>query len=140
MPLTIALIAHDATKPALIAWAERHRALLAPHAILATGTTGARLAERCPELRIERVLSGPRGGDLQIGARVAEGRVDAIVFLFDPLTAQPHEPDVRALIRVAALANLPIAVNLAGAEILAGALERMERDRGEFLPPPSRDG
>jgi methylglyoxal synthase len=125
MPLTIALIAHDATKQVLADWTERNRARLAPHAILSTGTTGGRLKERCPELQVESVLSGPKGGDLQIGARVAEGGVDAIVFLFDPLASQPHEPDVRALIRVAALKNVPIAVNLAGAEILAAALEGM---------------
>ena len=137
MPLTIALIAHDATKPALADWAERHRRALAPHAILATGTTGGLLGGRCPELRIESVLSGPKGGDLQIGARVAEGRVDAIVFLFDPLASQPHEPDVRALIRVAALRDVPIAVNLAGAEILAAALPRMaERAASSAGRPP----
>jgi methylglyoxal synthase len=143
MKLTIALIAHDATKPALIEWTARHRALLAPHAILATGTTGARLKERCPELRIEAVLSGPRGGDLQIGGRVAEGRVDAIVFLFDPLASQPHEPDVRALIRVAALRDVPIAVNLSGAEILVAALEALEarrEGRHGVLPPLAGGG
>jgi methylglyoxal synthase len=127
--LTVALIAQDATKPILAAWAVRHRALLAPHDILATATTGAVLREHCPELSVETVLSGPRGGDLQIGARVAEGRVDAIVFLFDPLVSQPHEPDARALIRVAALRDVPIAVNLATAEMLAGAIETLARAR-----------
>jgi methylglyoxal synthase len=136
MPLTLALVAHDATKPALAEWVERHRAVLAPHRILATGTTGGLLARRCPELRIDAVLSGPKGGDLQIGARVAEGGVDAIVFLFDPLQAQPHEPDVRALIRVAALRDVPIAVNLAGAEILAAALPGMTASAVGRPPPP----
>jgi methylglyoxal synthase len=123
--LTIAVIAHDASKPALVDWIGRHVATLRPHRLLATGTTGARIAERHPELPIEAVLSGPLGGDQQIGARVAEGRVDAIVFLFDPLWAQPHEPDVRALIRIAALRDVPIALNLASAELLAAALPGM---------------
>jgi methylglyoxal synthase len=123
--LTIAVIAHDASKPALVDWIGRHVATLRPHRLLATGTTGARIAERHSELPIEAVLSGPLGGDQQIGARVAEGRVDAIVFLFDPLWAQPHEPDVRALIRIAALRDVPIALNLASAELLAAALPGM---------------
>ena len=123
--LTIAVIAHDASKSALVDWVGRHVATLRPHRLLATGTTGARIAERHPELPVEAVLSGPLGGDQQIGARVAEGRVDAIVFLFDPLWAQPHEPDVRALIRIAALRDVPIALNLASAELLAAALPGM---------------
>lgn len=119
---TVALIAHDAAKPALLDWAARHETALAACRLLATGTTGTRLRERFPTLDIETVLSGPRGGDLQIGSRIAEGRVAALVFLTDPLWAQPHEPDVRALIRVATLANIPVAVNLASAELLATAL------------------
>lgn len=118
----IALIAHDTLKDALVEWVGRHRAELARHQLLATGTTGGRILDRCPELSLERLLSGPQGGDQQIGARIAEGRVDAMVFLFDPLWAQPHEPDVRALIRIAALRDLPVAVNLATAELLAAAL------------------
>ena len=101
--LDLALVAHDTKKDALIAWAERHRSLLSGHRILATGTTGQRLKEAIPELKVERVLSGPLGGDLQIGARIAEKRVDALIFLIDPLWAQPHEPDVRALMRIAAV-------------------------------------
>ena len=124
-PLTIAVIAHDTSKPALVDWVGRHGAALRPHRLLATGTTGARIAERHPDLQVEAVLSGPLGGDQQIGARVAEGRVDAIVFLFDPLWAQPHEPDVRALIRIAALRDVPIALNPASADLLAAALPGM---------------
>ncbi|UFN47014.1 methylglyoxal synthase [Roseomonas sp. OT10] len=116
--LTLALIAHDTRKDALVAWAERHRAVLSGHRVVATGTTGQRLKEAIPELKVERVLSGPQGGDLQIGARVAEGRVDAIIFLIDPLWAQPHEPDVRALMRIAVVHDVPLALNLRTAEAL----------------------
>jgi methylglyoxal synthase len=119
---TIALIAHDTRKSTLVDWVGRHLAVLAPHRLIATGTTGARILARFPELDLETMLSGPEGGDQQIGARIAEGRVAAVVFLFDPLWAQPHEPDVRALIRIAALRDVPIAVNLATAELLAAAL------------------
>ena len=117
--LDLALVAHDTKKDALIAWAERHRSLLSGHRILATGTTGPRLKEAIPELKVERVLSGPLGGDLQIGARIAEKRVDALIFLIDPLWAQPHEPDVRALMRIAAVHDVPMATNLSTAEALA---------------------
>ncbi|GGG43398.1 hypothetical protein GCM10010964_33500 [Caldovatus sediminis] len=139
MPLTIAVIAHDASKPALVDWVGRHVEVLRPHRLVATGTTGARIRERHPDLSVETVLSGPLGGDQQIGARVAEGRVDAIVFLFDPLWAQPHEPDVRALIRIAALRDVPIAVNPATAELLAAALPRLAAAR-EASAAPTRDG
>ncbi len=142
MPLTIAVIAHDASKPALVDWVGRHIGALRPHRLLATGTTGARIRERYPDLRVEAVLSGPLGGDQQIGARVAEGRVDAIVFLFDPLWAQPHEPDVRALIRIAALRDVPIAVNPATAELLAAALPGMAaaKDGGAVGGPQAAAG
>ncbi|MBX6376680.1 MAG: methylglyoxal synthase [Acetobacteraceae bacterium] len=143
MPLTIAVIAHDTSKPVLVEWIGRHIEVLRPHLLLATGTTGARIRERYPELRVEAVLSGPLGGDQQIGARVAEGRVDAIVFLFDPLWAQPHEPDVRALIRIATLRDVPIAVNPATAELLAAALPAMaaakEATAGGIAAPPAQD-
>jgi methylglyoxal synthase len=138
VPLTIAVIAHDASKPALVEWVSRHIEVLRPHRLIATGTTGARIRERHPDLPIEKVLSGPLGGDQQIGARVAEGRVDAIVFLFDPLWAQPHEPDVRALIRIATLRDVPIAVNPATAEILAAALPRLAAAREAAAVPAQR--
>jgi methylglyoxal synthase len=122
---TIALIAHDTRKSTLVDWVGRHLAVLAPHRLIATGTTGTRILARFPELSLEPLLSGPEGGDQQIGARIAEGKVTAVVFLFDPLWAQPHEPDVRALIRIAALRDVPIALNLASAELLAAALPGM---------------
>jgi len=120
--LTVALIAHDTSKPKLLDWVARHEAVLRRFRLVATGTTGARIAERFPGLSMEALLSGPLGGDLQIGSRIAVGDVAALVFLFDPLWAQPHEPDVRALIRIAALRDIPVALNLATAELLAAYL------------------
>jgi len=119
---TLALIAHDTSKPLLLDWVARHEATLARFNLIATGTTGARIAERFPALDVEPLLSGPLGGDLQIGSRIADGLVAALVFLFDPLWAQPHEPDVRALIRIAALRDIPVALNRASAELLARQL------------------
>lgn len=127
---SLALIAHDASKPVLLDWVARHRVALRAFHLVATGTTGALIAERFPDLSVEPVLSGPRGGDLQIGARLAEGHIAGMVFLFDPLWAQPHEPDVRALIRVAALANIPVALNLATANLLAAALPTLGAEPG----------
>ncbi|MGC8904698.1 methylglyoxal synthase [Thermus sp.] len=113
----LALIAHDAKKEEMVAFCQRHRDLLSRFPLLATGTTGKRIAE-ATGLSVERVLSGPLGGDQQIGARVAEGRVLAVIFLQDPLTAKPHEPDIQALMRVCNVHGVPLATNLAAAEAL----------------------
>ncbi|WP_337845242.1 methylglyoxal synthase [Thermus sp.] len=113
----IALIAHDAKKEEMAAFCLAHRALLARFPLLATGTTGARVQE-ATGLPVERVLSGPLGGDQQIGARVAEGKVLAVLFFQDPLTPKPHEPDVQALLRVCNVHNVPIATNPKAAEAL----------------------
>ncbi|WP_038049706.1 methylglyoxal synthase [Thermus caliditerrae] len=113
----LALIAHDAKKEEMVAFCQRHRALLSRFPLLATGTTGRRIAE-ATGLPVERLLSGPLGGDQQIGARVAEGRVLAVIFFRDPLTAQPHEPDVQALLRVCDVHGVPLASNPAAAEAL----------------------
>ncbi len=113
----LALIAHDAKKEEMVAFCLAHRALLARFPLLATGTTGARIAE-ATGLPVERVLSGPLGGDQQIGARVAEGKVLAVLFFQDPLTPKPHEPDVQALLRVCNVHNVPIATNPRAAEAL----------------------
>lgn len=123
-PLTIALVAHDAKKEEMAAFAEAHRHQLAGTKLYATGTTGARVMERCPELSVTRLKSGPLGGDQQIGAMVAENRMDLVIFLRDPLMAQPHEPDITALLRLCDVQGVPVATNIATAEILVRALAR----------------
>lgn len=117
---TIALIAHDSCKADLLEWAEFNREQLAHHRLVATGTTGT-LLEHELGLQVERVKSGPLGGDLQIGARIAEGTVDLLVFLWDPLEMQPHDPDVRALLRIAVVWNLPVACTRATADFLVSS-------------------
>jgi methylglyoxal synthase len=113
----IALIAHDRLKPALIDWARRHLDFLRQHELCATGTTGARI-EQALGLKVERFLSGPKGGDQQVGARIAEGRIDMMVFFWDPLEPQPHDVDVKALLRIAVLYDIAIANNPATADLL----------------------
>lgn len=117
----VALIAHDAKKDEMVAFVKRHREVLARFRLYATGTTGRRI-EEATGLAIEKLLSGPLGGDLQIGARIATGEVQMVVFLRDPLTAHPHEPDISALIKACDVHDVPIATNPAGAEILLRAL------------------
>lgn len=104
MALTVALIAHDAKKGDMVAFALKHKDLLSRFHLIGTGTTSGRVSA-ATGLKIEGLMSGPLGGDAQIGGRVAEGRCDAIVFLVDPLTAHPHEPDVNGLIRIANVHN-----------------------------------
>lgn len=120
---TIALIAHDGKKQDMLAFVRRFEATLARHRLVATASTGALIATSTG-LRVETVLSGPQGGDLQIGARVAAGEVDMVIFLRDPLAAQPHEPDISALLRVCEVHNVPFVTNVAGALILIASVER----------------
>lgn len=125
----IALIAHDSRKQDLLEWIGYNRAVLAEHDLCATGTTGALVASRWG-LPVTRFKSGPLGGDQQIGAKIAAGEIDVLVFFWDPLEPHPHEPDVRALLRVAVLYNLPIACNRATADfIVASPLVHGEYDR-----------
>jgi methylglyoxal synthase len=119
--LGIALIAHDRMKPALADWAAKHAGRLGRHRLFATGTTGGTVLDRVPDLAIRRVKSGPLGGDLQIGARLADGEIDVVVFFVDALTPQPHDVDVKALIRIATLYDVPMAVSPATADALMTA-------------------
>jgi len=114
----IALIAHDQKKAALVEFVLRHRDVFKRHQLVATGNTGRLIAEKAG-LAVECVAHGPDGGDLIIGARVAVGQVRAVIFFRDPLTAQPHEPDVSALMRVCDVHRVPLATNLGTAEAIA---------------------
>lgn len=113
----IALIAHDNRKQDMVGWARFNRAVLAAHRLYATGTTGGLLIDEVG-LSVTCLRSGPHGGDQQIGSRIAEGEVGLLVFFWDPLAAQPHEPDVRALLRIAVLTNIPVACNRATADFI----------------------
>ena len=113
----IALIAHDNKKPDLIAWCEENKEILKNHFLCGTGTTARMITDRTG-LPVRGYNSGPLGGDQQIGAKIVEGKVDFIIFLSDPLTAQPHDPDVKALLRIAQVYDIPIANNRASADFM----------------------
>ncbi|HEX9308222.1 MAG TPA: methylglyoxal synthase [Anaeromyxobacter sp.] len=126
----IALVAHDNKKADLLEWARYNRGSLAKHDLYGTGTTGKMVADALSELKVERLLSGPLGGDQQIGAMIAAGELDALVFFWDPLEPQPHDPDVKALLRIAVLYNIPTACNRASADFVISSpliLEEYER-------------
>ncbi len=118
---TIALIAHDRKKESMLSFVRQHQDLLSKHTLLATATTG-RLIKENIGLPITAYLSGPLGGDLQIGSRIASQEVDMVIFLRDPLTAQPHEPDINALLRVCDVHNVPVATNEACGHLLLSTI------------------
>lgn len=120
--MKIALIAHDEKKEEMITFAVSYKHILAQHELFATGTTGTRITE-ATGLDVYRFKSGPLGGDQQIGAKISENEMDLVIFFKDPLTAQPHEPDISALMRLCDVYQIPLVTNLAGAEVMIRALE-----------------
>ncbi|RYV52941.1 methylglyoxal synthase [Pengzhenrongella frigida] len=132
----IALVAHDNKKVELLRWAEFNRGTLSNHELYATGTTGTMLEYELG-LPVTRFLSGPIGGDQQIGARIAEGVIDMLIFFWDPLEPQPHDPDVKALLRIGTVWNVPMACNVASADLMISSplLENeYERTRPDHSP------
>jgi methylglyoxal synthase len=119
---TIGLIAHDQKKDLMVDFAEYHRDKLSTFDLVATGTTGARILERCPDLPLTRLKSGPLGGDQQIGALIADGVIHALIFFVDPLSPHPHDVDVKALTRVALVYDIPLALNPATAALIMAEL------------------
>lgn len=143
----IVLIAHDSRKGDLLEWVKYNRAVLREHNLFATGTTGG-LVQAVADLPVTRFKSGPLGGDQQVGAKIADGELDVLVFFWDPLEQQPHDPDVKALLRIAVLYNVPTACNRATADFIVasdlfhGEYERLVEDhasvREEYLRARAR--
>lgn len=134
----IALVAHDNRKKDLLEWVAYNKPILVQHELYATGTTG-KLIEENLGVEINRLQSGPLGGDQQIGALITDGVIDFMIFFWDPLSSQPHDPDVKALLRIAVVWNIPIACNRASADfmisspLLAGAYDRQRPDYESYL-------
>jgi methylglyoxal synthase len=133
----IALVAHDNKKSDLLEWVKFNKVLLAQHTLYATGTTGS-LLEQELAVEVHKLQSGPLGGDQQIGAKIAEGEIDFIIFFWDPLEPHPHDPDVKALLRIAMVWNIPVACNRASADfmisspLMTGEYERFVPDYTDY--------
>jgi methylglyoxal synthase len=133
----IAIVAHDNKKSDLLEWAKFNKDLLAQHSLYATGTTGS-LLEQELTVKVHKLQSGPLGGDQQIGAMIAEGEIDFIIFFWDPLEPHPHDPDVKALLRIAMVWNIPVACNRASADfmisspLMTGEYERFVPDYKDY--------
>ena len=142
---TVALVAHDNKKPDLLAWVRQHIEVLQDYALYATGTTGRFLEEGVQDvasLTIHKLLSGPLGGDQQIGAKIAQGEIDFLVFFWDPLEPQPHDPDVKALLRIAVTWDIPFACNRTMANFLfssAQFAQDYQRESPDFKTYLSRN-
>src|SRR5690554_2030670 len=136
--LNIALIAHDKKKEDIVNFCIAYQNILEKHSLCATGTTGKLIAE-ATGLDVHRYLSGPMGGDQQIGSRVAYNKIDLVIFMRDPLTAQPHEPDINALLRLCDVHNIPLATNAATAEVMVKAIKRGDLDWRLLVNPPQED-
>ena len=144
----IALVAHDNLKGKLVEWCLQHSATLQQHRLYATGTTGNQI-EQSTGLAIEKLISGPLGGDQQIGAKISEGEIHLLIFFWDPLASMPHDPDIKALLRIAAVWNIPVACNISTADMLLAspllctAYEREVPDYDAYLEvraaPPTVD-
>lgn len=137
--MNISLIAHDKKKPDMLNFCTAYSFILKHHTLFATGTTGSKISE-ATGLEIERFQSGPLGGDQQIGAKIAQNEMDVVIFFRDPLTAQPHEPDVSALMRLCDVHQIPLATNLAAAEIVIRALENGDFQWREIIRARSEEG
>jgi methylglyoxal synthase len=135
--LALALVAHDDKKGEMAEFVAAHEAALGLFDLFATGTTGLRVMERCPGLTITRLRSGPLGGDQQVGAMIAEGKIDALIFFVDPLSPHPHDVDVKALTRLALVYDIPMALNRATAERLMRTFSAAEK---LISPAASRGG
>lgn len=135
---SIALVAHDNRKQDLLNWCEKHRAMLSVHTLYATGTTGA-IIEKHTGLPIVKLISGPLGGDQQVGSLITEGEVDFLIFFWDPFEPLPHDPDVKALLRIAAVWNIPVACNQVSADFMVasplfgGEVERSIPDYARYM-------